>query len=68
MKSEELRTLTASEQLTLQQEYDMQCSWCEDEDSEEAPTPTPPQAASALPLSYSSVPLQGVTKLGLKTA
>lgn len=32
MKSEELRTLTASEQLTLQQEYDMQCSWCEDED------------------------------------
>lgn len=32
MKSEELRNLTASEQLTLQQEYDMQCSWCEDED------------------------------------
>ncbi|XP_029339178.1 N-acetyltransferase 9 isoform X2 [Mus caroli] len=32
MKSEELRRLTASEQLTLQQEYEMQCSWCEDED------------------------------------
>lgn len=32
MKSEELRHLTASEQLTLQQEYEMQCSWCEDED------------------------------------
>lgn len=52
MKSEELRHLTASEQLTLQQEYEMQCSWCEDEDSEE--TSPPPQAASTLPFSYSS--------------
>ncbi|XP_007641322.1 N-acetyltransferase 9 isoform X1 [Cricetulus griseus] len=32
MKSEELRHLTASELLTLEQEYEMQCSWCEDED------------------------------------
>lgn len=32
MKSEELRHLTASEPLTLEQEYAMQGSWCEDED------------------------------------
>ncbi|KAL1779533.1 N-acetyltransferase 9 [Sigmodon hispidus] len=32
MKSEELRHLTASEPLTLEQEYSMQCSWREDED------------------------------------
>ncbi|XP_057631169.1 alpha/beta-tubulin-N-acetyltransferase 9 isoform X1 [Chionomys nivalis] len=32
MKSEELRHLTASEPLTLEQEYAMQCSWREDED------------------------------------
>ncbi|KAM5273048.1 alpha/beta-tubulin-N-acetyltransferase 9 [Ctenodactylus gundi] len=32
MKSEELRRLTASEPLTLEQEYAMQCSWREDAD------------------------------------
>ncbi|XP_029933509.1 alpha/beta-tubulin-N-acetyltransferase 9 isoform X2 [Myripristis murdjan] len=32
MKSHELQQLTASEPLTLQQEYDMQRSWREDED------------------------------------
>lgn len=39
MKSEELRHLTASEPLTLEQEYAMQGSWREDEDSEERPPP-----------------------------
>lgn len=34
MKSEELRRLTASEPLTLEQEYVMQHSWQEDADSE----------------------------------
>lgn len=33
MKSEELQRLTASEPLTLKQEYDMQKSWQEDKDS-----------------------------------
>ncbi|XP_015359712.1 alpha/beta-tubulin-N-acetyltransferase 9 isoform X4 [Marmota marmota marmota] len=32
MKSEELQRLTASEPLTLEQEYAMQCSWREDAD------------------------------------
>uniref|UniRef100_A0A914DE62 N-acetyltransferase domain-containing protein n=1 Tax=Acrobeloides nanus TaxID=290746 RepID=A0A914DE62_9BILA len=32
MESEELRTLTASERLTLEQEYEMQKKWREDED------------------------------------
>lgn len=56
MKSEELRHLTASELLTLEQEYEMQCSWCEDEDSEECPAyppnhipPSPRRAASTRP-------------------
>lgn len=35
MKSEELRRLTASEPLTLEQEYAMQRSWREDADSEQ---------------------------------
>lgn len=40
MKSEELRRLTASEPLTLEQEYAMQHSWREDADSEErSPSP-----------------------------
>lgn len=34
MKSEDLQKLTASEPLTLEEEYDMQKSWCEDDDSE----------------------------------
>lgn len=34
MKSEELQRLTASEPLTLEQEYAMQHSWREDADSE----------------------------------
>lgn len=33
MKSVELRTLTASEPLTLEEEYEMQKTWREDEDS-----------------------------------
>lgn len=33
MKSPELQQLTASEPLTLEQEYDMQRSWREDNDS-----------------------------------
>lgn len=33
MKSTELQELTASEPLTLEQEFDMQKSWREDEDS-----------------------------------
>lgn len=33
MKSAELQQLTASEPLTLEQEYDMQKSWREDDDS-----------------------------------
>ena len=33
MKSEELQKLTASEPLTLDEEYNMQESWREDEDS-----------------------------------
>ncbi|XP_026726353.1 N-acetyltransferase 9 isoform X1 [Trichoplusia ni] len=32
MKSEDLQKLTASEPLTLEEEYDMQKSWCEDDD------------------------------------
>lgn len=35
MKSEELQRLTASEPLTLEQEYAMQRSWREDADSEQ---------------------------------
>lgn len=52
MESEELRHLTASEPLTLEQEYAMQRSWREDEDSEEsAPPPPPPQPPLFLPSS-----------------
>lgn len=55
MKSEELRHLTASEQLTLQQEYEMQCSWCEDEDSEET-SPHPRQPPPSLSYSSATAP------------
>lgn len=41
MKSEELRRLTASEPLTLEQEYAMQRSWREDADSEQRRRPAP---------------------------
>ena len=34
MKSPELQELTASEPLTLEEEYEMQKTWREDEDSE----------------------------------
>lgn len=37
MKSPELQQLTASEPLTLDQEYDMQRSWREDDDSKGSP-------------------------------
>lgn len=39
MKSEELQRLTASEPLTLEQEYAMQRSWREDADSEQRRRP-----------------------------
>lgn len=69
MKSEELRHLTASEPLTLEQEYAMQGSWREDEDSEEPPPPQsprqPPLSCPFSPLSY--CPSRGVTKLWLKS-
>lgn len=62
MKSEELRHLTASEPLTLEQEYAMQGSWREDEDSEKRPSlPHPPLSCLFSPLSY--CPSRGVTKL-----
>ena len=41
MKSEELQRLTASEPLTLEQEYAMQRSWREDVDSEQRRRPGP---------------------------
>ena len=41
MKSEELRRLTASEPLTLEQEYAMQRGWREDADSEQRRRPAP---------------------------
>lgn len=63
MKSEELQHLTASEQMTLQQEYEMQCSWCEDEDSEEAPTPTPGSLHPPFLSLLSCCPSGGITKL-----
>lgn len=44
MKSPELQQLTASEPLTLEQEFDMQRSWREDDDSKEVDPPGGPAA------------------------
>lgn len=63
MKSEELRRLTASEPLTLEQEYAMQGSWREDEDSEERSAPPRPSFPGSLPslsfLTSQLLPLSG---------
>ena len=66
MKSEELQRLTASEPLTLEQEYSMQQSWREDADSEKQK----PCAGSrgsllvpSLPFSFPAVALPGPQKL-----
>ncbi|XP_032473922.1 N-acetyltransferase 9 isoform X5 [Phocoena sinus] len=59
MKSEELRRLTASEPLTLEQEYVMQCSWQEDADKPSCRGQGLGTEAVLVMMSY------GVTKLGL---
>lgn len=48
MKSPELQQLTASEPLTLEQEFDMQRSWREDDDSKEVDPPAVPTAFDSL--------------------
>lgn len=48
MKSPELQQLTASEPLTLEQEFDMQRSWREDDDSKEVDPPGVPAAFDSL--------------------
>ena len=72
MKSEELQRLTASEPLTLEQEYAMQRSWREDADSEERGPwaglvvgGRTPEAVSRAPpvLTASSSPSEGVETL-----
>lgn len=47
MKSPELQQLTASEPLTLEQEFNMQRSWREDDDSKEVDPPGVPAVSSS---------------------